>query len=107
MNELIQSLSPDALVQISAFIQSNYMKDFLKEGSEKKMEDLEVDLGLNIDDQTLKKIKQMVGDKANYADQNQEFVGTLFLLLQQVSLEASFSNSQKLFTQLGLGQNLT
>lgn len=49
----------------------------------------------------------MVGDKANYADQNQEFVGTLFLLLQQVSLEASFSNSQKLFTQLGLGQNLT
>lgn len=41
INEFVQTLSPDSLIELSAQLQSNYFKDFLKEGAEKKMEDLE------------------------------------------------------------------
>lgn len=103
VNELIQSLSPDALVELSATVRSNYLKDFLKEGSEHKMEDLEVELSLNVDDQTLKKLKQIIGGNAENFDQKQEIVGMFLLLFQQVNLEASFVNSQKLFNEVGAG----
>jgi len=40
IHELIQSLSSDALLEFSATLRSNYLKDFLKEGAEKKLEDV-------------------------------------------------------------------
>lgn len=60
-------------------------------------------IGLNIDNESLKKVKKIIGTQGHFNNPDQELVGILMLLLQQVNVEASFSNSQKVFNQMGLG----
>ncbi len=66
------------------------------------MQDLEVNLKLNIDNESLKKLKEIISEKLQFYDEQQKFVSLFMMLIQQISFDASFNNSQKLFNKLGV-----
>jgi hypothetical protein len=63
MNEMMESLSSNSFIQLTAEIESNYLKGLLKQDGEKKMEDLSMQVNLGIDDGIFKKIKAILGDQ--------------------------------------------
>lgn len=68
------------------------------------MQDLEVNLKLNIDNESLKKLKEIISEKIQIYDDQQKFLSLFIMLIQQISFDASFNNSQKLFNKLGVSQ---
>lgn len=66
------------------------------------MQDLEVNLKLNIDNESLKKLKEIISEKLQFYDEQQKLVSLFIMLIQQISFDASFNNSQKLFNKLGV-----
>ena len=59
LSEMTAILNPEAQFIFSLLIESAFLKNILKEGSEKKMDDLEVKFDLKIDSQSMNKLKEI------------------------------------------------
>ena len=60
----------------------------------KKLEDLEVNVNLKIDSDTMKKAKKIMLTQADLQDNHSKTMGLIMSLLEEIQLEADFANSQ-------------
>ena len=63
----------------------------------KKLEDLEVNVNLKIDSDTMKKAKKIMLTQADIQDNVSKTMGLIMSLLEEIQLEADFANSQEIF----------
>ena len=63
----------------------------------KKLEDLEVNVNLKIDSDTMKKAKKIMLTQADLQDNHSKTMGLIMSLLEEIQLEADFANSQEIF----------
>ena len=101
LNELLQVLSHECQINFEFMMASSMFKTLLKSENAKKLEDLEVDFNLNIDSLSMKKAKKIMLTSNPILDEDKKTYGLIMSLLEEIQLDADFSNSQELFNQMG------
>ena len=82
LNQMIQVLNPECSLDFSFSMMSAMFKGLLKQGSFKNMTDLEVDLDLKVDSQSMKKAKKVMLDNASFGTETEKIHSLIISLFE-------------------------